>query len=137
MLHSVGLRCELLGHVAVVDVVVGKVLHVVTQSAAVAWTEAHWFSSHRAASDLLHVTHRLGGWGEGVAHVTFSELGEVRGNGRGGAGRKAQDAERLQQRFLAGWTSADPSVGGQGAQGHLLRGLQAPLDLVVGDQVLS
>lgn len=49
VLHSVGLRCELLGHVAVVNVVVGKVLHVVTQGGAVTWARTH---THRV-SQLL------------------------------------------------------------------------------------
>lgn len=86
VLHSVGLRCELLGHVAIVNVVVGKVLHVVTQSSAVTW--AH--TNTQSASCFSSVS--------GPAHtpsVTFSELGEVRGDRRGGAGRQAKDTERL------------------------------------------
>lgn len=67
--------------------------------------------------------------------VTFGEFGERGGHGGSCARREAEDVERLQQRLLAGWTSADPSVGCQGAQGHLLRGLQAPLDLLVRDEV--
>lgn len=71
-----------------------------------------------------------------MSAVTFSEFGEGRGHGGGRAGCEAEDIERLQQGFLAGWTSADPGVGGQGAQGHLLRGLQPPFDFVIGDEVL-
>lgn len=68
--------------------------------------------------------------------VTFGQFGEGGGHGRGGAGFEAQDAEGVQEGPLAGGAPADPGVGGQGAQGHPLRGLQAPLDFLVGDEML-